>query len=373
MRKIFSLWIIILTLLMLACSSSDTENQTSIPATTQATTQATAQATTQAIAQATTQATPQATTQATAQATTQAIAQATAQAPLSNITILNYTKFSDDSINELLKLQESKLASRKSSIIALLFPVGVLKSEGGFSGSPFNTMEVVLTSTQIDEMLRSVEQWFEKDSCMGKDSEQAYWGRQEALSEYRTWLEEGADVASMRGVCPETRVVLVAAPPEWTLSAFRYTLLHEFYHAFQQDLETEGLCRQRSEMPNKNTVWMVEGAAHYQATWVLKELQGDTSSNYIDEILLEAYNGSQENGPIIYDNATPLAGAAALRLMIQRGLLAEQAVFDASLFHSCDRELVYNSDDADMTFIRNSWHLITKTDGSYKFSSQALQ
>jgi hypothetical protein len=82
---------------------------------------------------------------------------------------------------------------------------------------------------------------------MGKNSEEAYWGRQEALSEYRTWLEGGADVASMRGVCPETRVVLVAAPPEWTLSAFRYTLLHEFYHAFQQDLETEGLCRQRSK------------------------------------------------------------------------------------------------------------------------------
>ena len=255
----------------------------------------------------------------------------------------------------------------------MLFPVGAMKSEGGFSGVPFNTMEVVLTSAQIDEMLSSVEQWFENDSCMGKDSTEAYWQRQEALSEYRTWLEGGADVASQRAVCPETRVVLVAALPTWTLSSFRYVLLHEFYHAFQQDLETEGLCRQRSEMPNKNTVWMVEGAAHYQATWVLRELQGDAPSSYIDEILLGALNGSIENGPILYDNATSIAGAAALRLMIQRGLLAEQAVFDASLFHSCARELVYKSDEADMIFIRNSWHLIVKNNDSYEFASQALQ
>lgn len=191
--------------------------------------------------------------------------------------------------------------------------------------------------------------------------------------QYRTWLEGGADTATMRAECPKTRVVLVAVPANWTLDDFRYVLLHEFYDAFQQDLETEGVWRERSDMPNQNTVWMVEGAAHYQTTWVSKELQNAASSAYIDEIMLGAFNSAQRDGTSIYDNPPDKAGAGALRLMIRRGLLDEATIFDASLFHSCDRELVYESGGPDITFIRNSWHLITKVGNAYDFNSQAVQ
>ena len=97
------------------------------------------------------------------------------------------------------------------------------------------------------------------------------------------------------------------------------------------------------------------------------------SYDYIDKFLLDASNAFSESGPGMYDGGAA-SGAGGLALMIQRGLLEEESVLDASLFHSCDRELFYDSSTPEIKFIRDSWHLIEKDNkGGYKFRSEALQ
>ena len=291
--------------------------------------------------------------------------------PTPKLTIINYSQRSTEMLTEAFNLQESKLKSRQSEILGIVYPLGPFISEGGFGDSPFNTHERVLTDQQIDEIISEMDNWFQADPCMGQIP---VYAREETLTEYRNWLIHGLELATHRGECPKTRVVFLASLDQYSLTQFRYVWLHELYHAFQQDLETEGECRRKSELPNQNTSWMVEGTAHYQATWVEELLNGSATENYnyIDKILFDASNAFSESGSSIYDGGAP-SGAGGVALMIQRGLLEEESVLDASMFHYCDRELFYDSSTPEIEFIRDSWHLIEKdAKGGYKFKSEAL-
>ena len=47
-------------------------------------------------------------------------------------------------------------------------------------------------------------------------------------------------------------------------------------------------------------------------------------------------------------------GAAALNLMIKQNLITEDSILDGSLFHNCDRELVFNKNNSKMQKIKDS-------------------
>ena len=289
------------------------------------------------------------------------------------LTIINHSQRSTEMMTEAFNLQESKLKSRHSAILGIVYPLGPFISGGGFDNSPFNTHKKVLTDEQIEEIISEIDNWFQADPCM---SQAPGYAREERLTDYRNWLIHGLELASHFGECARTRVVFIANLDQWSLTEFRYVWLHELYHAVQQDLETEGECRRKSELLNQNTPWMVEGSAHYQATWVEELLNGSAteSYDYIDKILLDASNAFSESGPGMYDGGGAASGAGGLALMIQRGLLEEESVLDASLFHSCDREFFYDSSTPEIKFIRDSWYLIEKDNkGGYKFRSEALQ
>jgi hypothetical protein len=155
------------------------------------------------------------------------------------------------------------------------------------------------------------------------------------------------------------------------LEEFQGVLIHEHYHAFQQDLEYSGLCRSRSELPNANTTWMVEGAAQYFDTSLVEEINGSNEAHSkILKIASEAYS---RNGPGLLDGVEPdKTGAAALRLMIEKGMLNEESIMDGSLFHDCARELVFDSTSPEIERIRESWYQIEVRDGVYKFKAEAL-
>jgi hypothetical protein len=65
-------------------------------------------------------------------------------------------------------------------------------------------------------------------------------------------------------------------------------------------------------------------------------------------------------------------GAAALRLMIEKGMLDEESILDGSLFHDCARELVFDSSSPEIERIRESWYQIENQGGVYQFKSGAL-
>ena len=73
--------------------------------------------------------------------------------PTPKLTIINYSQRSTEMLTEAFNLQESKLKSRQSEILGIVYPLGPFISEGGFGDSPFNTHERVLTDQQIDEII----------------------------------------------------------------------------------------------------------------------------------------------------------------------------------------------------------------------------
>ena len=103
------------------------------------------------------------------------------------------------------------------------------------------------------------------------------------------YIENGADASTMHGVCEETRVVAMGVTKNMRLyeplDEFQNFLIHDLYHALQQDLEMEGKCRdmRKRDERNSNRQFLVEGAAHYFATWLVAEI--NNTSNHESQIL----------------------------------------------------------------------------------------
>ena len=89
--------------------------------------------------------------------------------------------------------------------------------------------------------------WLESDECMSQDAEY----RADEVDLYRRYLERGGDASHMRALCPQTRVVGVGLTDSLRnlepASETELFVLHELYHAFQQDLEEEGQRRTAGE------------------------------------------------------------------------------------------------------------------------------
>lgn len=60
-------------------------------------------------------------------------------------------------------------------------------------------------------------------------------------------------------------------------------------------------------------------------------------------------------------------GAAALLLMMDKGLITHEEIMDGSFFHDCSRELRYPSDGSEIQEIRETWHNISSQGGRYTF------
>ena len=291
------------------------------------------------------------------------------------IKIINYTDYSINDLENWIYLAESKMISRRARILFFISPVGERKRpekpvRSDYADQVFVEHEVLLTQNDIEIILDQVEDWFTGDPCL--DSRDI----RRNLSDYRTWLENGADASTMHGVCEETRVVAMGVTENMRfyepLENFQNFLIHELYHAFQQDLEMEGKCQDmRDRDPrNSNTRWLMEGAAHYFATWLVAEIHDKT--NYLSQILDIAYHSFERSGEQIYDAEPDKWGAAALSLMVKQNLITEDSILDGSLFHNCDRELVFNNNNPEIQKIKDSWNLIEKVGDTYRFNQQAL-
>ena len=296
--------------------------------------------------------------------------------PPTGIKIINYSHYPTSDIEKLVDLAESKMKSRESRIFAFIYPVGKMKEpekriRSDYADRVFREHDILLSKDQIVVILDEIELWFEGDSCVSSRR------KKQALSDYKIWLEKGADASTQHSVCEKTRVVMMAVPEMMRdhepLENFQTFLVHEFYHAFQQDLEMEGECLSKREKAgeNSNSVWMYEGGAHYFATSLVAEIYGKT--NYRSEILRIASDQYTSEGDSIILNGPDKWGAAALSLMIEQGMISEESILDASLFHNCARELEFDYKSTDIKHIKDSWHLIERNGDIYQFKTEALR
>ena len=259
----------------------------------------------------------------------------------------------------------SLMANRQSDVLAVIYPVGshiADVSPGAWSpdgnpehGKPFAKFERVISQEQVEAMLDEIQTWMAAHHCI--DAEH----RNHQLAEYRLWMEGGADVSSQMSLCGDVRLVMMAVPdgmPDWGLHQF---LVHELYHAFQHDLE-ERQCQEDGR------TMFVEGAAEYFAYFLTEKRFLDRPA--VTTLLENALNDHQRGDGIDQGNAT--AAAAALRLMVERGDLAHDAIMDGSLFHSCARSGEYGPDVPSVQSARSDWVQIEKRDGEYEFAAAVV-
>ena len=286
------------------------------------------------------------------------------------ISVINYTNYDNDYISRSIELADSKMKDRRASILAFIYPVGepTLKLS---SNGRYMSHDVLMSWDEINSMHKSIENWMENNECLRNDKRNMDWH----LDLYRDWLKNGMDASTMQAVCgKETRIVAMGVTKMMRerepIEEFQDFLIHEFYHAFQQDLENEGECRRSRDQEDSNRVWMVEGAAHYFSTMMVHEFNNAPDPhNKLFEIV---YKGMDRLD--LYNDGPDKTGAVALYLMTKLGMLDEKSIMDGSLFHNCDTEFLFDKNSSEIKHIKNSWNKIKESgDYKYSFSSDALK
>ncbi len=286
------------------------------------------------------------------------------------ISVINYTNYDNDYISRSIELADSKMKDRRASILAFIYPVGepTLKLS---SNGRYMSHDVLMSWDEINSMHKSIENWMENNECLRNDKRNMDWH----LDLYRDWLKNGMDASTMQAVCgKETRIVAMGVTKMMRerepLEEFQNFLIHEFYHAFQQDLENEGECRRSRDQEDSNRVWMVEGAAHYFSTMMVHEFNNTPDPhNKLFEIVYKGMNRLD-----LYNDGPDKTGAVALYLMTKLGMLDEKSIMDGSLFHNCDTEFLFDKNSSEIKHIKNSWNKIKESgDYKYSFSSDALK
>ena len=286
------------------------------------------------------------------------------------ISVINYTNYDNDYISRSIELADSKMKNRRASILAFIYPVGepTLKLS---SNGRYMSHDVLMSWDEINSMHKSIENWMENNECLRNDKRNMDWH----LDLYRDWLKNGMDASTMQAVCgKETRIVAMGVTKMMRerepIEEFQDFLIHEFYHAFQQDLENEGECRRSRDQEDSNRVWMVEGAAHYFSTMMVHEFNNTPDPhNKLFEIVYKGMNRLD-----LYNDGPDKTGAVALYLMTKLGMLDEKSIMDGSLFHNCDTEFLFDKNSSEIKHIKNSWNKIKESgDYKYSFSSDALK
>ena len=270
----------------------------------------------------------------------------------SSVTLLNASSVEDDVLLGWVDLAEQQMQARVSNVLMLVYDVGEpVEPPQEIPETEANVHERILDDGQIDSLMADFEAWLEADECMSTDAEY----RAEESMNYRRYLEKGGDASHMRALCPQTRVVGIGLTDslrnEEPASVTELLVLHELYHAFQQDLEQEGDCRAAGDAEDSTTRWMVEGGAHYFSTMLLNNLDQEKARQVIYEQARQSLNESEG----LREEAPDRKGAAALLLRIDKGMTTHESVMDGSLFHECAREFQFGNSNPEISLVEQEW------------------
>ena len=277
---------------------------------------------------------------------------------------VNYTDIPAEFLQENANLASSKMASRNSDVIAIIYPLGRFISNeapsygGTFLGAEF---EVVLTNDQINELVEELQDFLEQAECRSSSDIKKF------TSEVKQWLEIGGGSQLQATFCPDTRVVLYSIDEDRRRDLYdiQRVFFHELYHAFQQDLGVD--CE-----TGNSSLWVSEGAADYFANYLLAEIE-DRPETFAESILHPALMLSEETGKAFEDPGIAEKGMIGLRLMVERGWLDESKIIDGSLFHNCARVNEFQHSDPRIQFIKNMWYSVEeKNRDQFVFTNEAL-
>ncbi|MDP6964395.1 MAG: hypothetical protein QGI12_00545, partial [Acidimicrobiales bacterium] len=305
-----------------------------------------------------------------------------ANTPVSNdskIDLINFSATPTSALMGWANFASGKMAERTANILIVAYNIGEYLG-GEIPGMPFNTNEIVLSQSEIDLLMTQIEQWMLNDSCMGHDEERDHLS--EELERYRFWLENGADTSTHRGLCERTRFVMMAwkdGQPTWNLQNF---LVHELYHAFQRDIESD--CNDIIDRQGRGEYVhaVVEGAADYFTYFTADEIYTDEDRrNYdrldyrspSDSLMREATGLMNEDGTNdVTGSGIATRAAVMLRLMVEKGWLSHESILDGSFHHNCARAEL-NPSNPDFVFAWENWFRFEELqNGEWRFLDSVL-
>ena len=159
---------------------------------------------------------------------------------LPTISLVNGSSLDDQVLMGWAELAEQQMQSRASNILMFVYDVGKpIEPPREIPDTEAREHEMLLNVEQVDALMAEFGAWLESDDCMSQDAEY----RADEVELYRRYLERGGDASHMRALCPQTRVVGVGLTDSLRnlepASETELFVLHELYHAFQQDLEED--------------------------------------------------------------------------------------------------------------------------------------
>lgn len=288
------------------------------------------------------------------------------------VEIINYSDFTDEELLTWSKLALDKVLVKPKNFLGVVWPIGDSIDDepdpDKFDGGPFNESEVLLTTAQLDIISDGFSQWQLKLDCV--TSERTREDINERAWLFDLWLYGGADIATAPDPCFNGRASIYAWPKSASRQDAITVYFHETYHALSNYLTT--YCMNDYNIPESKMEtgrWFAEATAQYFGLYMESEVNSKT--DYVQRMLKEAYSDYQSDGGDLYGPAT--YQAAALHLMIERGVITKDQVISASIFNNCDWVDTYSKSKPEINFIFENFHKIELTDGKYSFTQKALK
>jgi len=282
----------------------------------------------------------------------------TTAAATPNIKIVNVSSVSTSNFTDWTTASAAKMQSQVANVLFVSWDIGAYVADA----TPFNTHTVVITSEQIETLMTEINTWLDT-TCINAET------KNEESTNFRNYITNGADASLHLVMCKQYRIVMMGIIEGNSLDDSKHLVIHEFYHAFQQDLGDDDCSKKRDVEGSNGKGWINEGAADYFSNI---EMYGSSAGvQKILELGLEAYN--EDSSAAITGTGVASRGSAGLRLMVERGTLTESNILDGSLFHSCATESDYTDSNSNIVTAESKWYKIQESNGTYSFKSEALQ
>ena len=301
---------------------------------------------------------------------------------LKTITILNYSHLDDSYIYEIALNAEAVIPNITSKTLLIVYPIGkyISSDEPKFNNTRHrgNTYESVVTSDQINQIIRDISSYFDETDCPKLiDTELR-------LGELVWWMEAGGGNGLNQSVnkCLHYRLATAAIPNYFNIKNFGEAfyidnlIYHELYHSFQKNNYSNFLDSYPSKLSDEEwyqykssqkckfgneDYWIIEGAAEYFSHYMTLRDYGMLNS-FRSLLLSQKYENEWKSNKFSRENIDYYEkGVVALMLMIEKGWLKEKSLLNGTLFDNCNYSRISKS--SKLQFIKDNYYKISIKEG----------
>ena len=259
-----------------------------------------------------------------------------------------------------------------STYMGMIWPIGrALDDEpdpGVFGGDPFYEYSDVLSAAEITEASNYFRTW--QTSAAAKGCEQSAAELSEGADRVERWIRGAANVATAPDPCFDARASTVAWSAEQSKYTAKTTFFHESYHGMSNYLLSRCSPILRVEEDQMNQLrWFAEGTADYFGHYMAAKDEGRTDHK---QRLLARLATSLVSEPNMTLDSNTYPQAAAMILMMERGLITEEKLVDGSYFHDCNWISTFDPERNDIKYIFENFSKIESSGGIYSYTEQAI-